>query len=150
MSSNLLEMERNLLVGQLSINTGISSSPPLHISLILTLQINLQNPTAIHFTSSPLAFNLGRIYNIFQNSILHSGKRPTARSDSLCSSRSRLVFAKNGALCNNEYMGTREFLLQFPYKTSLNGMKGFEEFIRDVDDDSLVGSTINFLGGGNV
>ncbi len=82
---------------------------------------------------------------------MNGSQGTAARSKSGSLGRSGEVLAKDGALGNDQYVGSRELLLELTYKLLLDGIEGLLKLEGNVEDDGLASSsTVNLLSGGDV
>jgi len=147
----LFEVERNLFVCELGVNSSIRVSSCLNICLVLAVKVNLENPAAINLAPGPLANNLGRVDNVVENGILHRSKSTGARKGTLGLLRAGVGLAKDCTLRDKNDMTSRELLLQLTDETLLNFIEGFQELVRNVKDDGLLStSAINLLSSSDV
>mmetsp|Transcript_10644 Transcript_10644/g.22178 ORF Transcript_10644/g.22178 Transcript_10644/m.22178 type:complete len:202 (+) Transcript_10644:217-822(+) len=144
-------MERDLLVGQLSIHGGVGVSASLHIGLVATVKINLEDAASVDLAAGTLSSDLGGVYDVFQNGILDSSESAGTRTKSRCLLGTSVALSENVALSDNDDMLAGEFLLQLTDKTSLDLLERLLEFVRDVDDDGLAScSAVDFLRSSDV
>ena len=144
-------MERNVLVGQLVVNTSVGCGSSLNVSLVLSGKENLKGLGSINLASGSLSLDLSWVYNILKDSILYSsqGTGTWAKSTGLLGTSVRL--SEDGALSDDDNMSTRELLLKLTYKTLLDSTEGSVQLEWNVDDNSLgSSSTLNLLSSGDV
>ncbi len=147
----LYKGEGNLLVGQFAVNRGIGGSPSLYVGLILGAEHNLKKLASINLAPGSLSLDLGGVYDVIEDGLVNGSQGTTARSESGALGTSGEVLAQDSALGNDQYVGSREFLLEFTYKLLLDGVEGLLKLEGDVEDDCLASSsTVNLLGGGDV
>lgn len=143
-------MKGNSLVCQFIVDASIARSSTLNISLILGAKVYLQDFGSVDLTSSSFPFNFSRIDDIIKNGILNSCQGATTRTKPLSLLWSSICLSENSTLCNDQYVSTREFLLKFSNKALLNSPERLIELERNINDNSLVCSTVHLLRSSNV
>lgn len=144
-------MERDLLVGQLSVDGSVGISASLNVGLVTSIKVNLENTTSINLAAGALSGDLSGVDNILKDSVLDSSQGTGAGTQSLGLLGTSIALSKNVTLGNNDDVTSRELLLQLAYKTSLNLLEGPLKLEGHVDDDGLASSSaVNLLGGGDV
>jgi hypothetical protein len=138
-------VERNLLVGKLVVYISISLDSCLNISLVLGVKIYLKDTLSINLATSPLSFDLGRVDNIVEDSILNSSQGAATRADSLGLVGTSKGLSKDGTLSNDKNLLSREFLLELTNKTSLDLLERLVELVGNVKDDCLTSSRAVYL-----
>jgi hypothetical protein len=119
--------------------------------LILRIKVNLKNSLSVNLTTSSLSNNFGWVNNIIKDSILYSSQSTAARANSRSFVGTRERFSKNSTLGDNDNLTSTVLLLQLTYKTNLDLVKAFEEFVRNIKDDGLTSSTaVNLFSGSDV
>jgi hypothetical protein len=142
---SFLEVERNLLVGKLVVYISISLDSCLNISLVLGVKVYLKDTLSINLATSPLSFDLGRVDNIVEDSILNSSQGAATRADSLGLVGTSKGLSKDGTLSNDKNLLSREFLLELTNKTSLDLLERLVELVGNVKDDCLTSSRAVYL-----
>jgi len=147
----LLELERNLLVCELSVDSSKSISASLNICLVLGVKVNLNNSLSVKLHSGALSNNLSRIANVLQDGVLDGSQCAGSRAGSTGFLVTVERLAQDGTLSNNQDVTSRKFLFQFTHKSLVDLVDRFQQFEWDVQDDSLASiSTVNLLGGCDV
>jgi hypothetical protein len=119
--------------------------------LILRIKVNLKNSLSVNLATSSLSNNFGWVNNIIKDSILYSSQSTAARANSRSFVGTRERFSKNSTLGDNDNLTSTVLLLQLTYKTNLDLVKAFEEFVRNIKDDGLTSSTaVNLFSGSDV
>jgi hypothetical protein len=119
--------------------------------LILRIKVNLKNSLSVNLTTSSLSNNFGWVNNIIKDSILYSSQSTAARANSRSFVGTRERFSKNSTLGDDDNLTSTVLLLQLTYKTNLDLVKAFEEFVRNIKDDGLTSSTaVNLFSGSDV
>ena len=144
--SYLLEVERNLLVCKLSVNSRESLDAALNISLVLRVKEDLDDTLSISLHPSSLSNNFSGVNYVIQDGLVNGSQcsRTWARSGSLLVAV--VCLSKNGALCNNQHVLSREFLFQLSNKFLLDLIDGRKKFVGNIQDDGLGATAINLLG----
>ena len=132
-----LEVERNLLVGKFVVHISVSCDSSLNIRLVLGVKVYLKDTLSINLATSPLSFDLGRVYNIVKNSILNSSQSTAARAYSLGLVGTREGLSEDGTLSDDEYLLSRVFLLELTNKTLVDLVERLEVLEGNIKDDSL-------------
>lgn len=130
-----------MLIGQLSIDSGVGVSASLHVGLVATVKVNLEDAASVDLAAGALSSNLGGVYDVFQNGVLDSGESAGTRAKSSGLLRTSVALSKNVALSDNDNMLSGKFLLQLTDKASLDLLERLLEFVRDIDDDRLTSSS---------
>jgi len=144
-------VERNSLVGQLSIDSSIGISASLNIGLVTPIKVDLKDTTSINLAAGALAGDLGGVDNVLEDGILDSseGARTGTKSSSLLGTS--ITLSKDVTLGNNDDSLSRELLLQLTDQTGLDLLEGLLKLERHIHDDGLASSTaVNLLGGSDV
>lgn len=79
----LLEVERNLLVGQLLVDISVGCNPGLNIGLVLGIKVNLEDTLSIDLASGPLSSDFSGVDNIVKDGLLDGSQSSRTRSDTL-------------------------------------------------------------------
>jgi hypothetical protein len=95
------KFEDDILVGEGGVDLGEGVQLSLDMDLILGVKVHLQSLGAIDLVSDSLAYNLGGVYNVFQNSLLHVGQGAGAGAGALLVDAAHGFLAQNGSLTNN-------------------------------------------------
>jgi hypothetical protein len=141
-------VERNLLVGQLSINSSIGISATLNVGLVTSIKVNLKDTTSINLASGALSGDLGGVDNVLEDGILDGSQGTRAGAQSLGLLGTGIALSKDVTLGNNDEVFSRELLLQLADEASLDLLEGLLELVGHVNNGSLAsGSAVNFLGG---
>jgi hypothetical protein len=144
-------VEGNLLVGQLSVDSGICISASLNIGLVTSIEVNLKDTLTVHLAAGALSSDLSGVDNVLKDSILDSSQGTGAGTQSLGLLGTSIALSKDVTLSNNDDVTSRELLLQLANKTSLDLVEGLLELEGHVHNDGLASrSTVNLLGGGDV
>lgn len=141
-------MERDLFVGQLSIDSRIGIGTTLNVGLVLSIKVNLEDTTSVDLASGALSSDLGRVHNIFKDGILNSSESTGTGAQSLGLLGTSIALSEDVTLGYNDEVLSRELLLQFTDKTSLDLLEGLLELVGHVNNGSLASrAAVNFLGG---
>ena len=147
----LLKEERSLLVGQLSVDSGKGFRFGFNVSLVLAIQVYLQDALSIGLDPCSLSHDFSRVADIVQNGVLDLGEGARTRAGSLGLLVPVVGFSQNGALGNDQDMTSGEFLFQLSYQSSVDFVEGAQQFVWDVKDDGLLSiASVNLLGGSNI
>lgn len=144
----LLEVERDLLVGELMVDSGKGIDLALNISLVLALQVNLKHPLSVNLDASALSSDFGGVNNILQDRILDSGEGTRTRTGSVAFLVTGERLSEDGTLGNNQNMASGKLLLEFPYKSGLDLVERFEKFEWNVQDNCLLAAAAIYVLGG--
>jgi len=147
----LREVERDLFVCELVVNSSIGVSPSLNISLVLAVKVYLYDPPAVNLASGPLSYNLGRVDNVLEDGVLYSCESARTRTGSGGLITAGVALSKDGALFDNNNVLAGELLLELTYKSLLDLVECFKKFVWDVNNNCLASSSaVNLLGGSDV
>jgi hypothetical protein len=140
-------MEGDLFVGQLSINSRIGISAALNVGLVASIKVNLEDTTSVNLASGALSSDLSGVHNIFKDGILNRSESTRTGAQSFGLLGTSIALAEDVTLGYNDEVLSRELLLQFTYKTSLDLLEGLLELVGHVNNGSLAsGAAVNFLG----
>lgn len=144
-------MERNLLVGKLSIDSSIGISTSLNIGLVTSIKVNLEHTTSINLTAGTLSSDLSGVHNILKDGILNRSQGTRTRAKTLGLLGTSVGLSENVTLCDNNDVTSGELLLELTDQTGLDLVEGLLELEGHIHDDGLgSGSAVDFLGGGDV
>jgi len=141
----LLEIERNLLVGKLSIDSREGIGATLNIRLVLGIEVNFRVSFSISFHPNSLSNNFRGVDNIVQDSLLNRRQRPRTRSGTGGLMVAVVRLSKNGTLPNDQNMLSRKLLLKLSDKLLVDLLNRLQQLVWHVQDDGLSGTAVDLL-----
>jgi hypothetical protein len=122
-STTLRELKRNTTTSQLSVHFRVSIESVVNASLLLLIEDNFQDLTAIFLRAETLADNLNGVNKICEDGVVNGSQRPGTGS-LLCEGSSGAVGSlwagKNTASGEDQDMTVRELLLELTGETILD------------------------------
>ena len=144
-------MERDLLVGQLSVHSGVRVRATLHVGLIPPVEVDLDDATTVDLAARALAGDLRGVHDVLQDGVLDRRERAGARAKSHRLLRPGVALAEDVALRDDDDVAAGELLLELANEAGLDLLEGLLELIRDVHDDGFgAGAAVDLLRGGDV
>jgi len=143
----LLKFKNNLLVGKLVVYGSIDVGSSLNISLVSWVKVDLCDSLSIGLHSGSLSGDLGGVDNIVQDSVLNGGQCSGARTRSAGLLVTGVSLSEDGALRDEHNDLSGELLLELSDKLLVNLVHGFQQLVRNVEDDGRAAiSTVDLLG----
>lgn len=144
-------MERDLLVGQLSVDSSVRVGASLNVGLVASVEVNLENAAPIDLAAGALAGDFGGVDDVLEDGVLHGREGAGAGAETLRLLGAGVGLSEDVALGHDDDVTARELLLELADEAGLDLVEGLLELVRDVHDDGLAsGTAVDLLGGGDV
>jgi hypothetical protein len=145
------EVERYLLVGQLSINGGVRVGASLHVGLIPPVEVDLDDASAVDLASRALAGDLGGVDDVLEDGVLNGREGARARAKSGRLLGTGVALSEDVPLSDDDDVTSGELLLELAHETGLDLLERLLELVRHVHDDGLAtGAAVDLLRRGDV
>ena len=146
----LVKLKANLFVCELCVDSSEGIGASFNVGLVLGVEVYLKDTLSINLAADTLSSDFSWVNDILEDGVLYSSESTGARTKTGSLVRTSIALSKDGTLCNNQDVTSRELLFKFTNKTLVDLVEAFEEFVRNVKDDCLAStSNINFLSSGD-